>query len=66
MVFFIFPEERLEAESVNDIAVEDKIPDEINHLQESPDRISSENVLTDWIIRPIGTSDICVDGKKRY
>ncbi|XP_076097150.1 uncharacterized protein LOC143067637 isoform X2 [Mytilus galloprovincialis] len=57
-------EERLEAEAVNDIAVENKIPDEINHLQESPDRISSENVLTDWIIRPIGTSDICVDGKK--
>ncbi|XP_071159930.1 mis18-binding protein 1-like isoform X5 [Mytilus edulis] len=57
-------EERLEAKAVNDIAVEDKIPDEINHLQESPDRISSENVLTDWIIRPIGTSDICVDGKK--
>ncbi|XP_063430072.1 uncharacterized protein LOC134712455 isoform X1 [Mytilus trossulus] len=57
-------EERLEAGAVNDIAVEDKIPDEINHLQESHDRLSSENVLTDWIIRPIGTSDICVDGKK--
>ncbi|XP_052057532.1 mis18-binding protein 1-like [Mytilus californianus] len=56
--------ERVEAEAVNDIVLDDKIPNKTDHQQESTDRISSENVLTDWIIRPIGTSDICVDGKK--